>query len=86
MSILTILKKDTILIHVYANKQVAISIKQSLGSSPSLHRFLKKNRPGKFPFYRKKQLNCISCSILCKITLRSEFPDIPDKAYRVTRR
>ena len=46
---------------------------------------LKKNRPEKFPFYKNKQLNCIGCSVVCKIIFCSEFPDIPDKAGRKTR-
>ena len=46
----------------------------------------KKNRPEKFLFHRNKELNCISCSVVCKITFRSEFPGIPDKPDRVTRR
>ena len=47
---------------------------------------LKKNRPEKCPFYRNKQLNFIGCSVVCKIIICSEFPDIPDKAGRKTRR
>ena len=38
-----------------------------------------------FHFYRNKQLNCIGCSIVCKIVFCSEFPDIPDKAGRKTK-
>ena len=30
--------------------------------------------------------NCVSCSMICKIIFCSEFPDIPDKAGRFTRR
>ena len=33
-----------------------------------------------------KTLYCISCSMVCKITFYSEFPDILNKAGRVTRR
>ena len=47
---------------------------------------LKKNRPEKFLFYKNKQLNCIGCSMVCKLIFCSEFPDIPDKAGRKTRR
>ena len=46
----------------------------------------KKNRPEKILFHRNKELNCISCSVVCKTTFRSEFPGIPDKPDRVTRR
>ena len=31
-------------------------------------------------------MNCISCLMVYKIIYRSEFPDIPDKAGRKTRR
>ena len=31
-------------------------------------------------------VNCISCSVVCKIVFCSEFPDIPDNAGKVTRR
>ena len=64
---------------------MAIFIKQPLGNSPSVQFVLKKNRPEKFPFYRNKQLNCISCSMDSKMFFCSEFPDIPEKAVRVTR-
>ena len=33
-----------------------------------------------------KTMYCISCSMVCKIIFCSEFPDIPDKAGRKTRR
>ena len=33
-----------------------------------------------------KTVNCISCSVVCKIVFCSEFPDIPDNAGKVTRR
>ena len=33
-----------------------------------------------------KILNCISCSVVCKIVFCSEFPDIRDNAGKVTRR
>ena len=33
-----------------------------------------------------KTVNCISCSVVCKIVFCSEFPDIPDKAESRTRR
>ena len=33
-----------------------------------------------------KTLNCISCSVVCKIVFCSEFPDIPDKAERRTKK
>ena len=33
-----------------------------------------------------KIVNCISCSVVCKIVFCSEFPDIPDNAGKVTRR
>ena len=65
---------------------MALSIKYSIGNYPSLRLVLKKNRPEKFPFYRNKELNCIGCSIVCKISFCSEFPDIPDEAGRKTRR
>ena len=32
-----------------------------------------------------KTVNCISCSVVCKIVFCSEFPDIPDNAGKVTR-
>ena len=31
-----------------------------------------------------KTVNCISCSLVCKIVFCSEFPDIPGKAGKVT--
>ena len=33
-----------------------------------------------------KTVNCISCSVVCKIVFCSEFLDIPHKAGKVTRR
>ena len=33
-----------------------------------------------------KTVNCISCSMVCKIDFCSEFPDIPYNAGKVTRR
>ena len=33
-----------------------------------------------------KMANCISCSVVCKIVFCSEFPDIPIKAGKVTKR
>ena len=33
-----------------------------------------------------KTVNCISCSVVCKIVFCSEFPDIRDNAGKVTRR
>ena len=33
-----------------------------------------------------KTVNCISCSVVCKIVFCSEFPDIPDNAGKFTRR
>ena len=32
-----------------------------------------------------KMVNCISCSVVCKIVFCSEFPDIPNNAGTVTR-
>ena len=32
-----------------------------------------------------KTVNCISCSVVCKIVFYSEFPDIPDNAGKVTK-
>ena len=32
-----------------------------------------------------KTVNCISCSVVCKIVFCSEFPNIPDNAGKVTR-
>ena len=41
----------------------------------------KKNRPKKI-FYCNKQLNCISCLMICKTFFWYEFPDILEKSWR----
>ena len=61
-------------------------IKQSIRNYPSLRLVLKKNTQEKVPFYRNKQLNCIGCSVVCKIIFCSKLPNIPDKAGRRTRK
>ena len=43
-----------------------------------------KNRPEKYPFMAK--LNCISCSMVCKVCLYSEFPNIPESLVKGRRK
>ena len=37
-------------------------------------------------FWISKTVNCISCSVVCKIVFCSELPDVQDNAGKVTRR